>query len=913
MIAAKSPPPVNEQEARRFLGLLGIDPAAAWFRTLTPNKGANIRRRDPNRQGWAADLHGFNAAELAADCAAGGSIYLITGNASDNSGRNKQGQPTGCVIDDDVTSCNSLFVEWDSIPIPDQVIAWQTLALPEPTAMALTGGKSVHTYWALTEAIDPATWRALTARLIAYCQSDSSCSNPSRLMRLPGGVYFDKKTGAPTGRAEIIHDSGRRYSVAEIEAALAAGEARKPDSFDFTTPPPSMAGLSDPPRGDFPIRTMEEIRDGLAAIPRRVGGGDDTYKKYRNILWGLIKACEEAGSSAEVAISMMESHSPSATCNWNIKQTANSGGQHIRSETFWWHARDAGWRPRGDTQQSSVASAASPSEPAQQSHGGINADLEMKQKPKIRTLAPHEVVAQLPQRLGGTPRLNIRTNDFEAGGKVYTADDAGRLYVHLCGEAERWPSQATFDVFVELAKDRAFDPVEEELNRLGKTVEPLPMDQWERLDQHLLGIDDPIAAKFLPQFLLSAVARVFRPGCGVRRSPVLIGPQWRGKTKLGAILFGQAHWIENVTDLGKDDLLRLQSAWGVELSELDGITRRKDQEALKAFLTATQDAFRAPYAKATTKHHRRCVFWGTANGPPLRDLSGSTRFVCIKLPDQMLPLDWAREHRDPIWSRAVALYRQVPADQEPWDHSTEEERKAIEERNANHQETDPWAEEVAQHLRSATDRPVSVAYLLDRMDIPKGQRNNAMAARVRQLAEAVGWVMERRRPIGSEEKKQGLWPADPLAASTGHPGRPVGTPRGAQENASQGQGSDDPGHPGHPYSIKVDREINREEGDTHAQPFDTFGVPGVPTSPEVAPALGSGWAPRADFGVPKLPIRGAQAAQRRVQACEPGPLPPGVYLVINDPGGFRMEVFGPEGDPQARRMAINADDVQPID
>jgi hypothetical protein len=208
---------------------------------------------------------------------------------------------------------------------------------------------------------------------------------------------------------------------------------------------------------------------------------------------------------------------------------------------------------------------------------------------------------------------------------------------------------------------------------------------------------------------------------------------------------------------------------------------------------------------------------------------------------------------------------------------------------------------------------VSVAYLLDRMDIPKGQRNNAMAARVRQLAEAVGWVMERRRPIGSDEKKQGLWPADPLAVSTGHPGHPVGTSRGAQENASQEQGSDDPGHPGHPYLIKVDREINREERGTHAQPFDAFGVPGVPTSPDAAPGQGSGWAPRAHFGVPKLPIRGAQAAQRRVQAREPGPLPPGVYLVTNDPGGFRMEVFGPEGDPQARRMAINADDVQPID
>jgi hypothetical protein len=296
----------------------------------------------------------------------------------------------------------------------------------------------------------------------------------------------------------------------------------------------------------------------------------------------------------------------------------------------------------------------------------------------------------------------------------------------------------------------------------------------------------------------------------------------------------------------------------VELSELDGITRRKDQEALKAFLTATDDVFRAPYGKGVARYQRRCVFWGTANGPPLRDLSGSTRFVCIKLPDTMLPLDWAKENRDAIWSRAVAIYRQAPADQEPWDHSTEEERKAIEERNANHQESDPWAEEVSQILKSAVDRPVSVAYVLNQMDIPKGQRNNAMAARVRQLAEAIGWVMERRRPVGASEKKQGLWPVDPLGVSTGHPGQAVGTSRGAQEKTSEGAGFDEPGHPGHPDLIKVGNEEEERERDAHGDAFQSFGVPGVPNTPEAASALGSDWAVRSGFGVPRSVLRGAQ-------------------------------------------------------
>jgi len=393
-------------------------------------------------------------------------------------------------------------------------------------------------------------------------------------------------------------------------------------------------------------------------------------------------------------------------------------------------------------------------------HLGEEARAQPLAKPKRHTLAPDEVMALLPDRLGH-PRLNIRTNEFHCGSNTYAADEVGRLYLHLSGAEERWPKETTADALVELAKDRAFDPVEVELIGLGSLVEPLPMEMWQRLDLHLLGIDDPIAAIFLPQFLISAVARVFRPGCSVRRSPVLIGPQWRGKTTLGRIVFGEAHWIENVTDLGKDDLMRLQSAWGVELAELNGVTRRKDQEQLKSFLTAREDVFRAPYGKGVAKYQRRCVFWGTSNGPPLRDLSGSTRFVCIPLPDRMLPLDWATQNRAALWSRAVEQFRQIEQDQEPWDRASEEERAAVEERNSNHQELDPWAEAVMEalaHHSKTMSLPVSMAAIFERMNLEVAHQSPAHSTRVRAIAEALGWELARRRPSPGAEKRQGFWP-----------------------------------------------------------------------------------------------------------------------------------------------------------
>jgi hypothetical protein len=633
----------NITEAEHYLSLLGKN-GASRLRAFWP-------RKQPIEEGTPRAFRGsFSTAarEAPAWIKRGLGVYVVIGNGGDS--------------DDDITDCPALFIEWDDRPKAEQLVAWRTYGLPEPTFTVDTGGKSMHLYWVLNEPISPERFRNLVARLIDHTGADRLNRNPSRVMRLPGAWHFSWDEAASqarrNGQTTIVQESGMRYDADLFDDLLPhleqESKSRQSSQPAQTTPcVPFTIGGSD----ELPPRPQEALLDAMQMVPEF----SHDQGRFEELVALTKRLHMDLGR--DEALDLMRHHSPHVKDMEGYFVTAPSRvapgstwpflrdkyGVDIRRHDLKGRSRESAAAPRRARQeqpagQHADAEQSEEAEPAQQLQGGINTDLEMKQKPKIRTLGPHEVVAQLPQRLGGIPRLNIRTNDFEAGGKVYTADDAGRLYVHLCGESERWPSQATFDVFVELAKDRAFDPVEEELNRIGKTVEPLPMEQWERLDQHLLGINDPIAATFLPQFLLSAVARVFRPGCGVRRSPVLIGPQWRGKTKLGAILFGQSHWIENVTDLGKDDLLRLQSAWGVELSELDGITRRKDQEALKAFLTATQDAFRAPYAKATTKHQRRCVFWGTANGPPLRDLSGSTRFVCIKLPDQMLPLDLSLIH-----------------------------------------------------------------------------------------------------------------------------------------------------------------------------------------------------------------------------------------------------------------------------
>jgi len=788
-------------------------------------------------------------------------VYVVIGNGGD--------------IDDQITSCPALFIEWDDRPKAEQLTAWQTYNLPEPTFMVDTGGKSIHLYWVLNEPITPDRFRDLIARLIKLTGADPTNRNPSRVMRLPGAWHFswDPEAGQirPNGQATIVANSGNRYDA---------------DLFDSLLPqieldPPSLPQLQT--TGDLPPRPVEQLLDAMQRVPEFHHGEG----RYDELLKLAKRLHVELGRDA--ALQLLRSHSPHVK---DIEAYFTKAPDRISPGSIWPFLRDQygidirrhdlkGKAP-SDTPSGSATTASDASgdgAPAAPGNG----------RGKRRTLAPDEVLDLLPDRIGGTPRLNIRTNAFHAGGTIYTADDLARVYLHLSSDTERWTKEATCDAAVELAKNRAFDPVEEDLTRIGRSTQPLDDDHWHHLDRHLLGIDDPIAASFLPQFLISAVARIYRPGCGVRRTPVLIGAQWRGKTRLGRTLFGADHWIENISDLGKDDLMRLQAGWGVELSELNGITRRKDQEALKAFLTATDDVFRAPYGKGTARYQRRCVFWGTSNGPPLRDLSGSTRFVCIPLPDRMLPLHWAEQHRDAIWSRAIAEFRQIPPGQEPWDRASEEERDAIQIRNSNHQEIDPWADAIAFILRNSIERPVTIPHILDQMEIPMGQRNNAMASRIRQLAEAAGWEWDRRRPGAGGEKVRGLWPPETQSAAPGPPG-PAGNDLPAQTLA-QGLASDTnrsapSGPAGPPNSIKLSGEGIREGGEQQGDSGEgvgAFGGPSRPSSPDPVWGGRSAWADPPSAGRPR-PAQpgpaGPESPSHETQARS-GPLPVG----STDPAG----------------------------
>lgn len=119
--------------------------------------------------------------------------------------------------DAEVETCRAIFYEHDNLSKELQLGLWETLGLPEPTFQVDTGGKSIHSYWVLTEPIDPTRWRSLQSDLLELANADRAIKNPSRVMRLAGCHHLSAK-GA--NRSLIVSESGTRYSFEELRVIV---------------------------------------------------------------------------------------------------------------------------------------------------------------------------------------------------------------------------------------------------------------------------------------------------------------------------------------------------------------------------------------------------------------------------------------------------------------------------------------------------------------------------------------------------------------------------------------------------------------------------------------------------------------------------------------------------------------------
>lgn len=181
---------------------------------------------------------------------------------------------------------------------------------------------------------------------------------------------------------------------------------------------------------------------------------------------------------------------------------------------------------------------------------------------------------------------------------------------------------------------------------------------------------------------------------------VLQGSQGEGKTRFFDRLSITPEWFHGgaIIDMDKKDtIIQGTGGWITELGELDS-TLKKEQSALKAFLTASCDVYRVPYGRTPVRKPRRTSFCATVNPEEfLNDDTGSRRYWTVSIGEididrlNSLPVEWFKQ----LWAQ---VYTQYYLKDPQGFRLTREERAALERSNQQYSKPLPGEIEIMDGL-----------------------------------------------------------------------------------------------------------------------------------------------------------------------------------------------------------------------
>lgn len=329
--------------------------------------------------------------------------------------------------------------------------------------------------------------------------------------------------------------------------------------------------------------------------------------------------------------------------------------------------------------------------------------------------------------------------------REWTDEDQDRAGGYFERHFGIWNERKLAMAFRTYFSDHRVNPVTEMLDRLEWDGKP-------RIEQFLHRVmkaeDTPYTRECSRLIFAGGVHRAYRPGCKFDEMIVLIGPQGGGKSTLVRWLNMDEDFFREIrTITGKEGVEALLGTWIGEVSELMALTRARETEAVKAFISGQEDSYRTPYSRYTQLIPRRCVFIGTTNNPQfLSDRTGNRRFYPVECFTTGKAL---RENEEEIrqeiaqaWAEAVYLYRQ--GDLLPC--AREEVRNEIVRAQENAKEDD-WREgAICQYLedaKKAYNATVCVIELWHRAlgwpaDIKPARRDSLEIAQI--MNSLPGWI-----------------------------------------------------------------------------------------------------------------------------------------------------------------------------
>lgn len=228
-------------------------------------------------------------------------------------------------------------------------------------------------------------------------------------------------------------------------------------------------------------------------------------------------------------------------------------------------------------------------------------------------------------------------------------------------------------------------------------------------------------------FLLSAVKRIYEPGCKLDYVVVLESKQGTKKSQWVAALGGPFASTGELVRGDKDTYQNMRGKWIIELPEIDATFSKQDVAWLKKIITIGTDHYRPSYAPQSEDVPRESVFIATINpsctNQYLRD-DENRRYWPIKT--GKISVKKLEENRDQYFAEAVYRYKSGESN---WEMTAESARMAHIEQELR-KETDPWEESLEEWC--ATTWATKGAFSINEAFYALGSDAERRTARIRE-------------------------------------------------------------------------------------------------------------------------------------------------------------------------------------
>ena len=230
-------------------------------------------------------------------------------------------------------------------------------------------------------------------------------------------------------------------------------------------------------------------------------------------------------------------------------------------------------------------------------------------------------------------------------------------------------------------------------------------------------------------WLISMVARAYRPGCQADHMPVLEGLSGAGKSSALAILGGPWYKAAPQAFGSKEFLEAIQGAWLTEIPDMVGFGRREHTQIIAA-ITTRADPYRAAYGRVCEDHPRTTIFAATSETDSyLDDDRGKRRYWPLRCTE--IRLDVLQSIRDQLFAEATAQFNagatwhEVPVE--------EAEQEQLARRIA-----DPWEDKISAYAIGKIELTTSEV-ITDALQLPPSQQDRSVQMRVSKVLKTLGF------------------------------------------------------------------------------------------------------------------------------------------------------------------------------